>query len=211
MLTIKDDLTVEELKRFLRLHIREKSITELFQELSNAKQQDKETPQQFMYRLMGLKQHLLVASQQYGSEFNYDKKLVQVAFLHSLYQGVDEKNTNIRSDLKPYITDSQVTENLLFDQVTRSRSILALTAQVPALTKHLEKISKTPDDSYQTPTRQHKMPGADTKGRWHECVYQCNTNCSHCFRCGQEGHRAMGCLKNKRQGKGEGSLGRGSQ
>lgn len=54
MLTNKDDLQVDELKRFLRSHIRKKSSTELFHELSNAKQYDKETPQQFMYRIMGL-------------------------------------------------------------------------------------------------------------------------------------------------------------
>lgn len=52
MLMTKDGLTVAELKRFLRAHLREKSSAELFQELSNAKQQEKESPQQFMYRLM---------------------------------------------------------------------------------------------------------------------------------------------------------------
>lgn len=35
------DLTVAELKRFLRAHLRDKSSAELFQELSNAKQQEK--------------------------------------------------------------------------------------------------------------------------------------------------------------------------
>lgn len=54
MLVTKDSLTVAELKRFLKSHLRDKSSTELFQELSNTKQHDKETPQQFMYRLMGL-------------------------------------------------------------------------------------------------------------------------------------------------------------
>lgn len=78
MLTNKDDLTVDELKRFLKSHIREKSSTELFQELSSARQQDKETPQQFMYRLMGLKQRVLFASQQCGSEFSYDDKLMMM-------------------------------------------------------------------------------------------------------------------------------------
>lgn len=62
MLVTKDTLTVAELKRFLKAHLREKNSAELFQELSNAKQHDKETPQQFMYRLMGLKQRVLIAS-----------------------------------------------------------------------------------------------------------------------------------------------------
>lgn len=45
MLITKDGLTIDELKRFLRVHLREKSSTELFQELSNAKQNDRESPQ----------------------------------------------------------------------------------------------------------------------------------------------------------------------
>ena len=43
MLTNHDDLTVKGLKRFLRSHIRDKSVTELFQELSNARQHDRES------------------------------------------------------------------------------------------------------------------------------------------------------------------------
>lgn len=52
MLTNRSELTVDELKRFLRPHIRDKSSTELFQEVSNARQQDKESPQQFLYRII---------------------------------------------------------------------------------------------------------------------------------------------------------------
>jgi hypothetical protein len=48
--TNKEGLTVAELKSFFRSHLRDKSSTEFFQELSNAKQQDREMPQQFAYR-----------------------------------------------------------------------------------------------------------------------------------------------------------------
>lgn len=85
MLMTKDGLTVAELKRFLGAHLQDKSSAELFQELSNTKQQDKESPQQFMYRVMGLKQRVIFASQQGSSEFQYDTKLVHGVFLHSLY------------------------------------------------------------------------------------------------------------------------------
>ncbi|XP_029687631.1 uncharacterized protein [Takifugu rubripes] len=122
MLTNKSDLTVDELKRFLRAHIRDKSSTELFQELSNAKQQDKESPQQFLYKIMGLKQRVLFESQQPGAEFSYDKKLVQGTFLHTLYQGLNEKNNHVRYDLKPLLTDSQVSDDFLLDQITKSTS-----------------------------------------------------------------------------------------
>lgn len=59
ILITQDSLTVAELKHFLRAHLRDKSGTELFRDLSSAKQHDKESPQQSMYRLMGLQQCVL--------------------------------------------------------------------------------------------------------------------------------------------------------
>ncbi|KAK7907641.1 hypothetical protein WMY93_016253 [Mugilogobius chulae] len=121
MLVTKDSLTVSELKRFLKAHLREKSSTELFQELSNAKQSDKETPQQFMYRLMGLKQRVLIASKN-SSGFHYDSQLVQGVFLHSLYQGMNEKCSFVRRDLKPYISDLIVTDDSILEIITKAVS-----------------------------------------------------------------------------------------
>lgn len=120
MLTNHDDLTLNGLKRFLRSHVRDKSVTELFQELSNARQQDRESPQQFLYRLMGLKQKVLFESQQPGVEFNYDGRLVQGTFLHTLYQGINEKNMYIRHDIKPFLSDIQVSDDFLLEQMTKS-------------------------------------------------------------------------------------------
>ncbi len=59
MLITKDDMTVTELKSFLQSHLGESSSTELFQELMIAKQHDHETPQQFLYRMISLKQKIL--------------------------------------------------------------------------------------------------------------------------------------------------------
>lgn len=137
MLANKGDLTVDELKRFLRAHIRDKNSTELFQELSNAKQQDKESSQQFLYRIMGLKQRVLFESQQPGAEFRYDKMLVQGTFLHTLYQGLNEKNNHVRHDLKPLITDLQVSDYFLLDQITKS------TSEEAERLKRLGTVSKT--------------------------------------------------------------------
>lgn len=119
MLITKDSLTVTELKRFLRAHLKDKSSTELFQELSNARQHDKEGPQQFMYRLMGLKQRVLFASK-VSTGFQYDKKLVQGVFLHSLYQGIHEKYSYVRRDLKPHLSDEKVTDDVILEVITKS-------------------------------------------------------------------------------------------
>lgn len=64
MLSNKDDLTVVEFKGFLRTHLREKNSAELFQKLMCARQEEGETPQRFLYRVIGLKQRVLFTGAQ---------------------------------------------------------------------------------------------------------------------------------------------------
>lgn len=261
MLNNKDDLSVGELKRFLRSHIRDKNSSELFLELSNARQQDKESPQQFLYRLMGLKQRVLFESQQPSADFCYDRKLVQGTFLHTLYQGLHEKSSHVRRDLKPYLTDLGVSDDCLLEQITKSTSeetdrmrrlgavakarsltvstaqhtssgqndqskadhvdselqanraaIMELTVQVSSLTKSLAQMVKPTENMTSTnfsPPGYHPAPTLEARGRCQNCVQRNNLSCPHCFICGQEGHRAIGCLQRKPSGNGVGSLGRG--
>ncbi len=61
-------------------------------------------------------------SQQPGVDFSYDKKLVQGTFLHTIYQGLNEKNSYVRHDLKPFLSDMQVSDDFLLEQVTKSTS-----------------------------------------------------------------------------------------
>lgn len=271
MLMTKDGLTVDELKRFLRAHLRDRSSAELFQELSNAKQQEKENPQQFLYRLMGLKQRVLFASQQGSSEFQYDSKLVHGVFLHSLYQGISEKYAYVRRDLKPVIGNLSVTEDFILEIMTKSVSeemgrqtrlgqthktrtvtvnatqpeerqyaaqpptevqasvlqtkaevqanrtaIHELTVHVSALAKTIEKVltttTSTPEPSQPNSVSTVQQPKCATKGRCQLCLAQGAAICNHCFRCGQEGHRAVGCLsKTKLTGNVRRSLGRDHQ
>lgn len=271
MLMTKDGLTVAELKRFLRAHLRDKSSAELFQELSNAKQQEKESPQQFMYRLMGLKQRVLFASQQSSSEFKYEDKLVHGVFLHSLYQGLSEKYAYVRRDLKPLISNQSVTEDFILEIMTNSiseeverqarlgqthkakvvtvnatqqgerqhavqppaevqASVLQTQAEVQAnrtaiheLTAHVSALARTIEKVFTPITSVAELPQVNlastvqaskhtSKGKCKSCTAQGTASCNHCFRCGQEGHRAVGCLsKTKPAGNVMGSLGRDHQ
>lgn len=69
----KDEMTIAELKSFLQSHLGEKSSTgALFQELINAKQHEHETPQQFLYRMMGLKQKLTFTSRETDSDIKFE-------------------------------------------------------------------------------------------------------------------------------------------
>ncbi len=69
-------MTVTELKSFLQSHLGESSSTELFQELMIAKQHDHETPQQFLYRMISLKQKIRFCSRQVNSDIRYDDHTV---------------------------------------------------------------------------------------------------------------------------------------
>ena len=79
-----------------------------------------ESPQQFLYRLMGLKQRVIFESQQPGVEFSYDRRLVQGTFPHTLYQGLNERNTYVRHDIKPFLSDMQASDDFLLEQMTKS-------------------------------------------------------------------------------------------
>lgn len=94
-------------------------------------------------------------------------------------------------------------------------AIQELTAQVSTLTKHLTKLtakvnSETPIDS-RSPQTSTLTGRANTRGRFSQCLEQGSVSCPHCFRSGQVGHRAVGCLRRQRSGNGVQSLERGSQ
>ena len=98
MLINKEDITVTELKGFLQTHLKEKNSTELFQELMCTKQDENETPQQFLYRVIGLKQRILFTSKLADTDIKYSAATVQDVFLHTVYQGFGHKHTDIRRE-----------------------------------------------------------------------------------------------------------------
>ncbi|KAG7478534.1 hypothetical protein JOB18_001365 [Solea senegalensis] len=122
MLINKDDLTVTELKGFLQAHLREKNSTELFQELMCARQDDNETPQQFLYRVIGLKQRVLFTSKLSDTGIKYNAATVQDVFLHTVYQGLGQKHNDIRRELKPLLSNSEVGDETILRHVMRITS-----------------------------------------------------------------------------------------
>ncbi|XP_030606237.1 uncharacterized protein LOC115794735 [Archocentrus centrarchus] len=122
MLINKEEITISEIKSFLRSHLGEKASTELFQELMCAKQNDQETPQQFLYRMIGLKQKILFQSKQASTDIRYDRRTIQGVFLHSIYQGLCAKHTDIRQQLRPLLSNSEVADEEILSQVTKMMS-----------------------------------------------------------------------------------------
>nr|XP_020441120.1 uncharacterized protein LOC109951150 [Monopterus albus]XP_020441121.1 uncharacterized protein LOC109951150 [Monopterus albus] len=245
MLTVKDGLTVTELKSFLQSHLGEKSSTELFQDLMCAKQHDNETPQQFLYRMIGLKQKILFSLKQPDSVVKYDMPTIQCIFLNTICQGIGERYESVRRDLKTLLGDPAVSDEALLRQVIKTTTeeserkrrlgrsstpkvshahaantehkekskddikvshtdkdstIQRLSAQVEALTQAMESL-KAFTAQVTMPARKDSLLKPQTERRvqrpksCENCASQGNPTCHHCFACGEEGHRAVGCLK----------------
>ena len=271
MLINQEDVTVEELKGFLQSHLREKESTELFQELMCAKQNDNETPQQFLYRVIGLKQKILFTSSLPDANVKYSRGTVQDIFLHTVYQGLGHKHNDIRRELKPLLADNNVKDELILRHVMRITSeeserlrrlgptprqnqtkahsaqletnemleanaaqaqgakrqavepaagldiIQQLSAKIEALTKVVDSLKQPtpvqpPEQSCQCPKRKPTTTGKERTSGCPKCVEQGLSHCRHCFVCGEEGHRAVGCIKRPRnQGNWSRSLQGGTQ
>lgn len=111
----KTNLTLPTLRRILRAHFQERGATELYKQLTSEVQSSKETPQSFLVRCLDLRQKILFASQEAESSLKYDPKLVQSMFLHTILTGL--QNDSVRGDLRPYLTQTDVSDELLFDKV----------------------------------------------------------------------------------------------
>jgi hypothetical protein len=108
----RDNLTLPELRNVLRGHYKEKSATELYQELSNLAQSSKEEATDFLMRALGLRQRVLFANAAQISGQTYNKDLVQGMLIHALYTGFVSET--VRHEMRPLLETGGVTdENLI--------------------------------------------------------------------------------------------------
>ena len=110
----QDHLNLKTLNRIHRSHFKEPNATSLFTELSNSKQLPSESAQEFVARLMSLRQKILFISKE--DNCGYSEALVQDHFLHAILVGL--RNDNIRNELRPLmknsiVSDEDILENLM--------------------------------------------------------------------------------------------------
>ena len=108
----KSDLTLAKMRRILRSHYQERTATELYHQLSSTVQKVTEKPQEFLIRLLDLKQKVLFASQESESGLKYDPPLVHGMFLHSFSIGL--LSENIKSDMKSHLQKDTISDEELF-------------------------------------------------------------------------------------------------
>lgn len=114
----KPNLTLPTVRRILRSHFQEKGATELYKQLASEAQNSKETPQNFLMRVLDLRQKVLFASQESESGLKYDPALVQRMCLHTLLTGLH--NDSIRIDMQPLLLDPETSDELLLERLNVS-------------------------------------------------------------------------------------------
>ena len=88
----KDNFNLKTLSRILRSHSKELNATSFFTELSNSKQLPSESAQEFLVRLMSLRQKILFIFKE--DNWGYCETLVQDHFLHTILVGLRNNNRN---------------------------------------------------------------------------------------------------------------------
>ena len=111
----KIDIPLDQVISFIRSYLKEKSSTELFQDLNNMVQLENEDAQTFVLRAMETREKVLMASGAEGS-IRYDADLVQSLFQHTIRTGLTDDA--IKSGIEPLIRKGAVTpDDILIQEV----------------------------------------------------------------------------------------------
>lgn len=109
------ELSIVKLKQILRAHFKQKSATELYQELSVLRQEADESAQDFLVKAMDLRQQIIMASKMSDSPVRYNTPLVQGLFQHVLETGFIQES--VRAKLRPLLERDQVSDEDLMKRV----------------------------------------------------------------------------------------------
>lgn len=225
-------LELGEVNSIVRSYYKEQTATELYQQLSTLTQEPKESPQDFLFRALDLRQRVIFASKEKtkDSGMTYDTKLVQNMTLHALSTGL--KDENIRHSFDAILTKEDVTDEKLISALnsitTREQERKSKFIKVNQLTvdpesrggsektfssdlKWLEAEVAMLKESIQSKQKNaDDNSSSDKKGKvswkckW--CEEGTTDRCDHCFKCGSNEHFARGCKQKKSQQQ-ENSLG----
>ena len=110
------DLSLSRLRQIIKSHFKQKSATELYQELSVLHQEANESPQDFLVRALNLKQQIIFVSNATDGSIKYEPSLVQALFLHVVETGLQDES--VRAKLRPLLEVASVTKT--FNEPTKS-------------------------------------------------------------------------------------------
>lgn len=202
----REDLSLPKLQAIIRASYKEKSTTELYQELCGLKQNTQESIQDFLFRALELRQKILCAGKE-SSLPTYDDALVIHQFRHSVSTGI--RNDQIRAEaqelLKTFDNDESLIEgmNLIvrrhqeMDLKLRPNKVCSVNSGVTdesSVLKELKEIRLEINElkAKQSNDRKYVKPRARS---CEHCIRN-KQNCRHCWNCGAGDHISRNCPKN---------------
>ena len=220
----RDDLTLSVVQAIIRGFYREKSSTELYQELCSLKQNGQESTQEFLFRSLELRQKIRFSSKESGA-IKYDNTLVDKQFKHSLTTGIREESIRLefKSLLDHYDKDEELIEKvneLERQQEERNNKFKAkkvsklsaeestetlenkIMKELKTLRAEVNALKKT-----DTKTERSAAEGKSSVPRKRKSCPNCagtDRRCVHCWKCGGSDHLQRRCPENI-----QGSLRRG--
>ena len=108
----RTELSLDQLKRLLRVHFREKEPTDLYAELTGTVQRRSESAMDFVIRAMDLRQRVLFASK--ANAVRYETQLVDKMFRRAVVTGLNSEA--ILSMVRPVLhgnTDEEILDALM--------------------------------------------------------------------------------------------------
>ena len=216
------DLTVEILLDILRSYFQEADTVELLQQLSTARQDPKEDPQTFLITLLDLKNRIVRNEDQ---DIGFSPETVMKIMLKTLESGLADDG--ILNSMRPFLSDPGVSDNVLIREMSRAVvlakkrkekskaaarvSVIEESPEIAQLQNQLNELQKqqaTGGDSAQIAKLQatlNQLVNNQEKGK--KPIYGCKQckadgkgkTCSHCFVCGEEGHKVESCPQKKKK------------
>ena len=150
--TLKD-LSLPKLRKILRVHYREKSAPELYQNLATIFQEPKETPQQFLLRSLDLRNKVGFASKESDCEVQYDEPLIQKTFMKSFETGL--RDDILAANLRPILRLSGLSDEDLMRHVNELASHQAERQSKLACERRSAKINACEVDGAEIKERKH--------------------------------------------------------
>lgn len=114
------DLTIAKLENILKAYYKQKSSTDIYQELTSACQSPKESAQDFLIRVMDLRQQVLFASDINDKTVKYDSGLVNGLFRHVIEIGLQSET--IRTKMRPLLSKPDVSDEELMETLNIASS-----------------------------------------------------------------------------------------
>ena len=216
-------LTFQEIINCIRSAYQEKPASELFQDLNKLCQSTNEDSQAFLFRSLGLRQRVLLASEA-EDQIKYDADLVQSVFLHAVRTGL--RSDAIRTQMQPLLersrraTDTELIEKMTIanaeenERCSKQRSegvekqkekAAVKGVNVSGMEKVLEplmttissmneKLMSMQKEMEQLKQTQRQEPQTPSwKRRGCESCTDKGTLCDHCWKCGKSGHISRNC------------------